>query len=471
MTRREFLQTILQLSIAMGIGIPGRPGKARASANAFQKTLLNIILEGGPDLRHLLVPPCSSDTSSYGYAYWSHRWRSHGIAEIPSAWENRWATAYTPVTSQGVTFGILNKAGWLIKQFQEGNVAIANNVYASLNRDHAHSLLKLESGDLQTESRELGRDGWGGRLAEAVDGNVASMTRMVRLFCNGPLATGSGSHNNKRVIAADDTRNMGLHVPEELKVNPSSTDPRSMMARALEGYYTAKHTTADRNSPFYKFYQHYQTYRELSTVLTQRLDQFPVPEEIVALYEGSSPLDNAYFGQQMRNAYDSYMCSDILNFRIGSLEYGGWDSHKRQAEAIEPSLEDIFGEGKGLDTLTRALERDFPRDYDNMVIVIAGEFGRQLAANGDRGTDHGRGNHVLVIGPPVRGGLYGEMFPTIEIARYDEPGSDIEGKTSIERLCGRIADWMQPGSSSLVFPHMGESDLETGVDFRSLLIS
>jgi uncharacterized protein (DUF1501 family) len=264
---------------------------------------------------------------------------------------------------------------------------------------------------------------------------------------------------------------MGLHIPEELKENPSSTNAKAMIARALGSYYSAKQGTVDTTSSYYKFFQHHKTYREFSEFINQRLEQFPVPEEITALYEGSSRLNSSYFGQQMRNVYDSYVCSDIFNFRVGSLEYGGWDSHRRQAEGIEPQLEDIFGEGKGLDVLTSSVARDFPQDYNTMVILIAGEFGRQLTANGNRGTDHGRGNHMFVVGPRVRGGLYGEIFPAAEIARYDQSSADIDGLTSIERLFGSIVDWMQPGNASLVFPQMGESDLEPGVDFSSLLIS
>jgi hypothetical protein len=77
---------------------------------------------------------------------------------------------------------------------------------------------------------------------------------------------------------------------------------------------------------------------------------------------------------------------------------------------------------------------------------------------------------MFVIGPRVRGGLYGEIFPEAEIPRYDETSADIDGLTSIERLFGSIVDWMQPGSASLVFPQIGASDLEPGVDFSSLLI-
>ena len=90
MIRREFLKTIVRVSLLLGTGLPWNLSSARASTTDFKKTLLNLILGGGPDFRHLLVPPYSSDPSSYGYAYWSHHFRAHALSEVPSSWETRW---------------------------------------------------------------------------------------------------------------------------------------------------------------------------------------------------------------------------------------------------------------------------------------------------------------------------------------------------------------------------------------------
>jgi uncharacterized protein (DUF1501 family) len=138
---------------------------------------------------------------------------------------------------------------------------------------------------------------------------------------------------------------------------------------------------------------------------------------------------------------------------------------------IEPHLEDIFGVGRGLDKLFSMLQSNLPADYPKMILLIAGEFGRQLESNGDQGTDHGRGNIMLLIGPSVQGGLYGELFPGREIEKYGQPSADIDGLTSVEQLYGAIAEWMQPGSASQILPNYDQSDLELGVDFSSLLNS
>ncbi len=42
------------------------------------------------------------------------------------------------------------------------------------------------------------------------------------------------------------------------------------------------------------------------------------------------------------------------------------------------------------------------------VILTMSEFGRTAAENGNRGTDHGHGNAMMIIGGPVKGGrVYG----------------------------------------------------------------
>jgi len=48
-------------------------------------------------------------------------------------------------------------------------------------------------------------------------------------------------------------------------------------------------------------------------------------------------------------------------------------------------------------------------EADNVTTFTASDFGRSLTGNGD-GTDHGWGNHLMVMGGAVKGGeVYGQM--------------------------------------------------------------
>jgi hypothetical protein len=61
------------------------------------------------------------------------------------------------------------------------------------------------------------------------------------------------------------------------------------------------------------------------------------------------------------------------------------------------------------------------------------------------------------------------MFPESEIARIDEPSADIVGLTAIDRVFGRLCDWVEPGSIATVFPAHASSPMEPGIDLGPLL--
>ncbi len=471
MDRRDFLRSAALAGACFGARSIWAPGVARAEVPAaFETTLVNLTLRGGPDMRHLIVPPFDSEPGSYGHGYWSNRWSSHGIDNESAAWEGRWNEDYFHVEWGGVPFGVLRKAEWLKDQFEAGNVAIVNNTLGSRTRDHSHSLLVYESGDLSAGPNDLTRDGWGGRLARVTDSNVVSMTGNVRLFCNGPHASDPSSHDNSHVISARNTREIALYHAPALAEEPGHTGSQAVLSRALSSYYAAKAPTVPADSTYRKFIQHEKTLRAFGDLVEARLATVPSPAALEALLDADAGLlDDARFGLQLRNLFDSLACSDIFDFRVGSMTYDGWDSHKNQAASIEPKFEDIFGSGRGLDTLYSELESAMPGAAEQLSFVIGGEFGRQLRANGDGGTDHGRGNTIFVIGPQVAGGLYGDLFPANEAARHSEPNEDIEGITSVAPLFARLCDWVQPGAGAAVFGDTSGAPMEAGVSFAELL--
>jgi uncharacterized protein (DUF1501 family) len=220
-----------------------------------------------------------------------------------------------------------------------------------------------------------------------------------------------------------------------------------------------------RDSIYYRFVDMERKIREFGAPITERLAATPVPPAIAALTTGG--LTDPGFAMQIRNVYDAFACADILSLAVASLEYNGWDSHRNQVALIERKLADLFGTGKAFDALYQSLPSDAA---DNLVIVIAGEFGRQLRANGDGGTDHGEGNDMLVIGKRVRGGVYGSLFPDAELARLGDPSPQIEGLTEIDHVFGAVSDWVLPGSSLTVFPRRPQARLEPGVDLTTLFM-
>src|SRR5690606_26000384 len=48
------------------------------------------------------------------------------------------------------------------------------------------------------------------------------------------------------------------------------------------------------------------------------------------------------------------------------------------------------------------------KERDDVLVLVFSEFGRRVAENASRGTDHGKAGILLAAGPAVKGGLYGD---------------------------------------------------------------
>ena len=102
-------------------------------------------------------------------------------------------------------------------------------------------------------------------------------------------------------------------------------------------------------------------------------------------------LDAQHLGTLMRND---------RTLKIGFLSAGGWDTHANQGNATGQLANNLMNLGHGL----AQLRQDFSQDGD--VIIVMSEFGRTAFENGSRGTDHGFGNALWLIGNQVNGGRW-----------------------------------------------------------------
>jgi uncharacterized protein (DUF1501 family) len=477
MNRRDFLKRSMYTALmsggaaSLGLGTP-RVASAQA-AIAYGRTLVNVMLLGGADLRFMLVP---EPGTPYAEKFWDARksiyqYNPANTALYPD-YLAVWNALYTPATDGVTTFGIHNNAAWLKAQFDLGNVAIVANTLGSDNRRHDHSQLIVNTGDPLASQYVYDRDGWGGRLIYATGAaNAVAVTNDISIFCNGTDA----ANRNARIVHAKNTRDFGL--------SPGDGDPlsdNSAMARALRSYYAQKQIEAASmpdSWPYQKFLQHEQAVRAFGDTFNARLSAVsPVqPVALQNLYTSGSgnTLNDAGFGRQCANVYDSFLGADLFQMRVLSMEYTGWDTHRAEKTDFEANIEDLFGAGKGLDTLTQELEL-LPGVADSVAYTFNTDFGRQLRANGDNGTDHGRGNYLIAVGRSVAGGVYGEMFPASEIegdagsTRFDQQGADIEGRTSIERVLSAACDWVEPDTGAQVFPDAATSALESGLNLDDL---
>lgn len=489
MKRRDFLKSAVCTSVAAattGAGSLFTFSNAVASngggITVAGRTLVNLMLLGGADQRFLLVP---EPGTAYATKFWEKRQSIYRHSAVYSSYEDVWNDLYLPTTHNGQTFGIHKNAQWLWDEFNKGNVAFIANMVASENRRHDHSQLIMHTGDLNANSLIVNRDGWGGRLVygSGISDNAVCMSHDVPPYC---LGINNGNRLEK-VIHVRDSRNLAL--PDADPATPTSSS--SIVARALKAYYSERGQEIEaqitdgvkpENWPFRRFFQHERAIRQFGGAFRDRLQAVKpnLSADMLALLS-STKMNNKVFGQQIINLYDSMLAADILQLKSAYIEYAGWDSHSNEKSLIEGKILDVFGSDKALDTLHKELGA-IQGANENMVYVVTSDFGRQIAANGDGGTDHGVGTYGIVIGDGVNGGLYGEMFPQSEITpdgvgeiRFDKRGADIEGRTSFEWVLGAACDWVAKGSGSLVFPNLANTanppKLETGVNISALFKS
>ena len=104
------------------------------------------------------------------------------------------------------------------------------------------------------------------------------------------------------------------------------------------------------------------------------------------------------FGESLRQI--AQLIKADVGLEIAFADVGGWDTHAARATsgASSPLRLKEFAEGLA------ALDRDLGDRMSDVVVLTMSEFGRTVRENGNRGTDHGHGTAMLVLGGPVRAG-------------------------------------------------------------------
>jgi uncharacterized protein (DUF1501 family) len=88
-----------------------------------------------------------------------------------------------------------------------------------------------------------------------------------------------------------------------------------------------------------------------------------------------------------------------LGLEIAATDCGGWDTHVGQGNA-EGQLANRL---KDLSQSIAAFATDLGDRMADICLVTMTEFGRTVRENGNRGTDHGTGSVMMVLGGAVRG--------------------------------------------------------------------
>jgi uncharacterized protein (DUF1501 family) len=186
--------------------------------------------------------------------------------------------------------------------------------------------------------------------------------------------------------------------------------PRSLQgaAPALAIGSASDFTVADMSArtSFEELYAAAQQDRALKTTANEAFDAMrELAKKAAGRYRPANGADypRSPFGQAMQEI--ARLAKSDVGLEIAFAESTNWDHHVNEGAATGQMANRLDDFSRGLAALTQ----DLGDRMADTVILTMSEFGRAVAENGSRGTDHGHGNAMFVIGGSVKGGsVYGK---------------------------------------------------------------
>jgi len=349
-----------------GIGIVGigsaplwltRAAYCKKGSLRKRKVLISIFQRGGADGLNMVVP--------FGEkAYYESR---PTIAVPPPG-----SRANSTLDLDGF-FGLHPNLGDLKAIFLERRLAIVHAVGSpDRTRSHFDAQDYMESGTPGVKSTA---DGWLNRALSIDAPSDKSPVRAVSI--TGPILPRMLSGGNSAIALSGTPNEFRIKEDHLAKVLPD------VYLNSADHLLNATATEAIRAS------------RVIQSVLTAPY----VPANGAKYPEGR-------FSESMQQI--ARLIKSDVGLEVAFTDTGGWDTHIHQigATVSDGLMARLLIEFAA--TLA-AFDRDMGDLMEDVVLVTMSEFGRTLKENVSRGTDHGHGGVMFVMGGNVRGGkVYGE---------------------------------------------------------------
>ena len=357
-----------------------------------REVLVVVFLRGGADLLSLVAPIAGPDRSLYEAARPELR--------LPTSGDG----ALLPLDAQ---FGLHATAAPLHTLFQSGKVAIVHGCGMNVDtRSHFDAQEFMELGTPGTRSVSTG---WLTRLLGSAPA-PASVALMPS------LAVG----NSQPTSLLGDRRTVSMDSPGDFNISTGPWMWRDAQRLALHRLYTRGDTAVHRAG--------IQAMNAMDLVEAFAGDDVPAANG--AVYPDSD------FGRHMRLI--AQMIKLDVGLRAVAVDLGGWDTHENEAYGAGGYFADLAG---NLSQATAALYQDLDGSATDaaskrLTVVVMSEFGRRVRENAARGTDHGHGFPIVVVGGSVIGGLHGVWPGLAPDQLYD--GADVAVTTDYRRVLADI---------------------------------
>lgn len=437
------------INAAAAAALKPRPaGTANLDTDAYH-AMVCVFLYGGNDANNLLVP---TDATNYA---------AYQAARVALAIPQASLLPITPLTSDGRTYGLHPSCPELRDLFALGRLAIVCNtgtLVAPITRAQYQAksvavppqLFSHNDQQVQWQTSvpdQPARTGWGGRCSDLLHSLNGNTNVSMSISLAGQNTWEVGNVVNPYNVNTDGAPSLrGTTQPNP--PSPSSTAQMQVIRDLIN-------------------LQHANLYEASFADVTRRaLDNAVLLNNAIAPTSAANyfttPFPTSSLGNQLKMIARLIQARSTLGPKrqIFFASAGGYDLHSTQVAAGSPTT------GAHANLLAD-LSKCFNAFYNatvqmgvgpNVTTFTASDFGRTFAINGTTGSDHGWGNHQLVMGGSVIGqNLYGR-FPTLAVGGPDDTST---GRwiptTSVDEFSATMGKWFGVGQSDLrtIFPNIG----------------
>ncbi len=443
LARRAFLRRAAYTGVAgaaapWALNLSLMAEAAAATSPSDYKALVCVFLYGGNDYGNTLVPVDSTRYAAYQTIRQS---LATPLADLT-------ATTLIPTLAlpDGMRYALAPQLAPLKTLWDQGRVAVQLNVgplivpttVAQYNARSVPLPPKLFSHNdqqsiWQSDLPEGATSGWGGRIGDLLlAGNGGSVFTCISVTGNAVFLSGQSA--------------------VQYQVSTSGAVAINGIARSLFGSATAQAAlksliTAPSAHLFEGEYSRV-TQRSISAEaqVTSALAKVP---ELATAFDTSNSLAN-----QLKMV--ARLIAARADFGAGRqvfmVSLGGFDLHDNLTDNHPGLLTSIANALSSFQSATVELGV-----ADKVTAFTASDFGRTLSSNGD-GSDHGWGNHHLIVGGAVKGQRYYGTAPGVAIGGADDVGQGrLLPTTSVDQFGATLASWLGVADSdiALVVPNIG----------------
>ena len=361
-------------------------GAAEAEPN--QDILVTVFLRGGMDGLNVVPPKSGSDRGFYEE-------RRPNI-QIPTA----------SLLSLDDRFGLHPAAAALHELYQDKRVAVVHAAgLTSDTRSHFDAMQYMELG---TPDQKSSTSGWLTRHLATADNLPAKVIMPA-------MSTG----NLSATSLAGSREAIGMRSPDDFSLH-GHWYYGDWQRQALRQMYTGDSWLHEAGI---------QTLNALDVI------EWSNPGDYVP--ENGAVYPDTGFGRDLQSV--AQMIKMQLGLRVVTVDLGGWDTHEYQGDNgagyFSNQIEQL---STGLAAFYADLTNHNGTDHTKrLTVVVMSEFGRSFSQNASRGTDHGHGNVMIVMGGTVNGGkVYGQWPGLGTDQLYDR--RDLNITTDYRRVLSEI---------------------------------